>query len=113
MLKSKRRHRQTPEEDPTSIGNVLIEMGLCKQVDVDSALQLLQEKKMGEALLDLGKISSDQLNLALAKQKALRGELGHKELKRMVERTVAKSNGLTKGLDELNLLTQAAVKNGG
>jgi len=64
-----------PENDPLSLGNLLIASGHCTQGDIDSALTH-RDEMMGEYMVRHGIISRDVLEVMLAKQRAARGGNG-------------------------------------
>ncbi len=58
-------------KDPTSLGNMLVEHGLCVKEDIASALA--DDLTLGEALIRAGKLTEQQLELMLARQNLARG----------------------------------------
>ena len=66
-----------PEEDPTSIGNVLVDLGFITVQDLERAVREFKELKeefLGEFLIRKTQLTEDQLHLALLKQSELRGK---------------------------------------
>jgi len=67
----------SPENDPTSIGNILVDMGVITQEKLQKLgdeFRAQREEMFGQFLVRNAGISQDQLELALIKQKQLRGE---------------------------------------
>ena len=65
--------KKDPSLDPTSIGNLLKPFGVT-DVHLAQAIQhmLASDARIGEALVDLGIVTHEQLDVALAQQKVLR-----------------------------------------
>ena len=60
-------------DDPTSIGNILIELGCCTQKDIEQAVGIIDNpQRMGELLVKMRVISDPQLEWALIYQRLLR-----------------------------------------
>ena len=69
--------RLAPEDDPSSIGNILVDMGVITRETLKKLadeFKARREELFGEFLIRSAGISQDQLELALIKQKQLRGE---------------------------------------
>lgn len=66
--------KRKPTDDPTSIGNLLCSAGLIDTAHIADALdfQRAHDVRLGEALVRLGKLSREQLEAAIAHQKAVR-----------------------------------------
>lgn len=100
--------------NPTSLGNVLIGMGLVYAEAVERVLAIQRKFKdqqgreeflIGELLVREGYITHDQLTVALLKQRQLRGEkldykkasdMVYESLKRRIDETPQKLEELTK-----------------
>ena len=68
--------RRPPEEDPASIGNVLVEMGLLtehqlKQIVIE--FKASKEELLGQFIVRKTPITEDQVELAFLRQQKLRG----------------------------------------
>jgi predicted ATPase len=69
-------------DDPTSIGNVLIELKCCTQEDVDRALKITNNSQcLGELLVKTRVISQPQLEWALIYQKLQRRQISVEDAK--------------------------------
>ena len=107
--------RKCPSTDPTSIGNILKDMGVINDKVLLQALNELKKNEdlaLGEMLVQMENCTTEQRDFALAKQKAMRGKLPHKDAVNIVGRAVEKSKGVVQGIDELGLLARTAAKNG-
>jgi ASC-1-like (ASCH) protein len=74
----KHRHliSKTPERDPWSIGNLALKRGYITQDDLSEAVRIQKERlPLGEILMEMGKLTKDQLDELLFEQKVLRGEI--------------------------------------
>ena len=67
---------KTPEDDPTSIGNILLRMGLVTRDQLESVMSeqvhMREDLLMGNLMVAKGLISKEQLEVALAAQKGMR-----------------------------------------
>jgi hypothetical protein len=101
------------DNDPTSIGNVLVELGCCTQGDVDEALRLMQNTRtVGQTLVETGIVSGEQLEWAVTYQKVLRRQTTAAEAKNFES---LQRGELLRELGELPnaaLAFMAKVKNG-
>jgi len=105
--------RKKPEDDPTSIGNVLVEMKLLSESDLERIIEEFKASKeelLGQFIVRKSAITDDQLELALLKQKVMRGEGGQKVFDRLVEISQRSGQRVCNGLDELTTLAKATVK---
>ena len=65
-----------PEEDPNSIGNLAVEKGFITQEDLTRAVTIQKERlPLGEILIDMGKLSRDQLEELLFEQDVRKGNV--------------------------------------
>lgn len=65
-----------PSSDPNSIGNMAVEKGYITSSDLDAAVRIQQERlPLGRILVDMGKITDDELSDLLFEQKVRRGEI--------------------------------------
>lgn len=84
-----------PEEDETSIGRILIAMGLCTPGQVARAAELQRkattEDKIGIFLVAHGLLSMEQLELALNAQEGLRSKAKHKRA--LAQASIAQQSG--------------------
>ena len=67
---------KTPKDDPSSIGNILLRMGLVTQDQLDTIKQeqsqMREDMLMGNLMVAKGWITREQLEVALAAQKGMR-----------------------------------------
>ena len=82
-------HRRA-SNDPTSLGNILIEMGIISRTQLQSALRIqseTQEMFLGQILIDSGLLSEDELGTILKIQDKLRS--GKKQSKAIANMNMA------------------------
>lgn len=78
----------SPEEDPSSIGNLAIEKKYITRQDLDDAVKIQNRKAyLGEILLAMGKLTQVQLDELLTDQKIRRGEITDPDEIRLFERS--------------------------
>lgn len=89
MFGAARRRKRRAENDRSSLGNILVDLGYCSRPQVHQAVaeQLEAEefcaaRPLGRLLLDANIITLDQLEQALLRQRVLRGQSDPDELKR-------------------------------
>jgi len=64
------------ERDPNSLGNLALERGFITEADLDAALNIQKERlQLGQLLVEMGKLTMDQLEELLLEQKIRRGEV--------------------------------------
>ncbi len=72
-----------PDEDATSIGNILLRLGYCQPNDISTALARVNGTKLlGEVLVDMGAVSRPQLEWASQYQRMERGEVNPADILR-------------------------------
>lgn len=102
-----------PENDPTSIGNILVAMGLVGLEDLKKLAgefhAKTQEELFGQFVAKRKDISRETLELALIKQRHMRGKITHKMMMRSIEITQGNHNKLVDGVDQLILTAKVAV----
>jgi hypothetical protein len=70
-----------PSADPNSIGNMAVEKGYITSGDLEAAVSIQQERlPLGRILVDMGKLTDDDLNDLLFEQKVRRGEIEDVEI---------------------------------
>lgn len=95
-----------PSENPDSIGNLAIEKGYITTDDLAEALRVQRERmKLGQILVDLGKLSEEQLDCLLLEQRLRKGEkVSHDDLRRherkKLHRRIGGVTGAFKGMGE-------------
>ena len=84
-----------PEDDETSVGRVLIAMGVCSPGQVARAAELqrraTEEERLGIYLVAHGHISLEQLRMAISAQEGLRSKAKHKRA--LAQATIAQQSG--------------------
>ena len=110
----KTRVNSHPASDPTSIGNLLVEMKLITREQLSEVLDRIETDLFGEACVRLGLITETQLELALARQAMIRGERVHPQaVLTMVDKVQTEQRRVFDGLAELGSLASMAAKQGG
>jgi len=117
----------TPEDDPSSIGNLAIELGYITQAELKDAVGVQQQRlPLGQILVDMGKLTAAQLEDLLFEQRVRRGEITDKSLMAQHERSrlrrkvgeirdgfkemSAETKKFSRSLFEVNLTARARVK---
>jgi len=72
-----------PEDDPRSIGNIMLELRLCSREQLQKAVDT-QKRMLGQVLMEMGFISKEDLEWALLYQKMLKKEVEPKIVKEYV-----------------------------
>jgi len=84
-----------PEDDTTSVGRILVAMGLCTPGQVARVVELQKnsssEDRIGIFLVAHGLISMEQLELALSAQEGLRSKAKHKRA--LAQASIAQQSG--------------------
>jgi len=73
-----------PEDDPSSIGNVLVELGICTQDQVRNAVEE-QKRLLGNVLVDMGVLSHGDLKWALLYQEMVKKKADPEVVKEFVQ----------------------------
>ena len=87
--------KNKPHLDTTSVGNLLIERGLCTEGQLREALSYQVTNKevlLGELLVKMGAVREEQLDIVRARQE------------------IARSNGRGKGISKLAKIAQAKAE---
>lgn len=78
--------------DPYSLGNLALERGYITEDDLEAALKVQRERlQLGQLLVEMKKITQDQLDELLLEQKILRGEIKDQNVLIQFERRKKKS----------------------
>lgn len=84
-----------PEDDETSVGRVLIAMGVCTPGQVARAAELqrkmAEDERIGVYLVAHGHASLEQLRMAINAQEGLRSKAKHKRA--LAQATIAQQSG--------------------
>lgn len=101
--------RKDPEEDPSSIGNVLISMGLISESELYGIIEEFKASKeelLGEFIVRKSRITEYQLEFALIKQKIMRGEGDRKLYDRLLQISQQSGKRVCDSLDDLTTTMQ-------
>jgi hypothetical protein len=88
MLTFRKTKKETPpKEDPSSIGNIALELGYITQEELNAAVGVQQQRlPLGRILVDMGKLTETQLEELLFEQRVRRGEINDKGVMAQHER---------------------------
>ncbi len=67
------------KKDPTSLGCILISLGYATQEEIDQILLEDEGRRIGEALVERGCLTSEQLEAAMLKQSIMRGAVDKRD----------------------------------
>jgi hypothetical protein len=98
--------KKNPEKDPTSIGNVLISMGLLDRETIKKLSEEFEKTRgelIGQFIVKHSDVKDDHIKLALMKQKHMRGISAVKLMDEMVELSRSANNDIQKQLNDLLL----------
>ncbi len=99
----------TPETDPSSIGNLSVEMGYVTLDELQEAVAIQQRRlPLGKILVEMGTLTEDELDDLLFEQRVRRGEIKDKSVITQHQR-VKKHRGVAKikdGLKEMQAETR-------
>lgn len=95
--------RPRPDVDPTSLCNLLVTIGWITHAQLSAALQEKKvEEMIGQTLIRMGAISSEQLDEALAQQQLRRHEVHPKDaVLATLDRQTEQQNKIIEGFNEL------------
>lgn len=80
-MKDARAETHMPEADPTSIGNLAVELGYITTDELMAAIHTQQQRlPLGRLLVDMGKLTEEELSDLLFEQKVRRGEIKNKDV---------------------------------
>ena len=108
--------QKPPEQDPTSIGKILVEMDLIDEEELEKFVVEFRDTEdtlLGQFLVKKTSITEEQVELAFLKQQQLRGKVTKKMLCRVLEIADNRHNRLMNSADQLIALSQQAVKANG
>lgn len=97
-----------PADDPTSIGNILIELGYCTQTDIDR----VRNKEMGDLLVAEEVITPTQLEWALVYQKVQRQEATTAETRQFAREQRSQLCAELNTVNDLTLALADKIQNG-
>jgi hypothetical protein len=93
-----------PHQDVTSIGNLLIDAGICTKEQVQKAICYQcdnPDAMLGEALVQLGSLTRDQLDVILARQEIMRSNGRGKGISRLANLTTERIGRASTKVDEV------------
>lgn len=95
-----------PDQDPTSIGNLLVRSGLCTREHLDQLLKEFSrssvEELFGQFLLAKSILTEEQLEFLLIKQLAERNGATNSQVTRAIKIAGTSQEKVSAGVDELN-----------
>lgn len=105
-----------PELDETSIGNVLVEMGLLTLESLSDLVNkfksLDQDELLGQFIVKNTDITQDQLDIALVKQYKMRGKLTHANVVKALDASLNTQQKVVAGVTGLCVAAQEILKSG-
>lgn len=102
-----------PEKDPTSIGNILVEMGLLteeKLAQLVADFRDAKEELLGEFIIRHTELTTSQVEMALIRQKRLRGRTNEAMVVRLMEISRDAHEKIIDRADQLMIATKAIAK---
>jgi hypothetical protein len=81
--KFKTNFSQSPHEDPTSIGNLIVDHGILNRKDFSRLLEIFKSKEdklLGQFIMEHTNMTKEQLEYLLLKQKTMRRRIGHSDI---------------------------------
>lgn len=100
-----------PEEDPSSLGNLLVKAGVCSDSQLRDAIAIKRSKEdqlLGETMVRMGVITRDMLNVVLEQQANLRMR-GAKRAMSYAHTAARSTLALSGSLESLNEIAQLAL----
>lgn len=101
--------RQTPEEDSTSIGNILVELGFLTQ----DRLRLLvaefrasKDELLGEFIVRKTKLTEDDIKIAMTRQDCIRSKSKEAVIINLMEIAESTHQRVLNGADQLTMISQ-------
>ena len=94
-------------KDPSSIGNLVVELGYCKQCQIQEGLTAMNGAPLGETLVSLGYLTRHQLEWTLAYQGMERGHTNPEEVQAFVKK---QHHGLADDLRDITKSVQALTE---
>jgi hypothetical protein len=110
MLGRHKNGGEDPMADPSSLGNLAVEMGYITHEELKSAVGVQQERlPLGQILMDMGKLTPPQLEELLFEQKVRRGEIRDKAILAQYERSRLrkKVGAIKEGFKEMRETTKS------
>ena len=102
------------QEDPTSIGNILLELGLISRLQLSEALRWQEEHLLGKILVEHRMITQESLDMALLKQRLARGNMTAKEKRveatRLLNQTLEAAGAMRRSFESVTLSGYAAAE---
>lgn len=103
--------RERPELDPTSLGNLLVQAGLCSEAQLREAVLVKRGKEdqlLGETMVSMGVLSPLLLQAILEQQSALRAR-GASRAKKYAHTAARTTLALSGSLEALNSVALEAL----
>lgn len=108
----KRLFHKKPELDPSSIGNILVQMGALNQDELEQMVAefiMLKEQKLGEYIIQNSHVTQEQRDLAILRQKMMRGKANGKTIDELLELSETSSQKVQSSVEDLQAVAQAAA----
>jgi hypothetical protein len=102
-----------PEEDPTSIGNILVSMGLLteeKLAELVEDFKASKEELLGQFIVRRTELTEHQIEVAWLRQKRLRGKTNEAVVVRLMEISRTTNERIVNGADQLMMAAKVALK---
>jgi len=102
-----------PDKDPASIGNILIDMKLLSEFQLSELVDMFKASKdelLGEFIVRRTKITVDQIEIALLRQKRMRGKTNEAMVIRLLEISKDSHQNVVAIADQLTMATKMALK---
>lgn len=108
--------KRPPEEDPASIGNILVEMGLLTEDELArlvSDFNASKDRRLGEYIVRHTRITEHHIKLALAKQQRMRGKTNEATVVSLMEIAQTTHERVMNGADQLLAVSKEFAKANG
>lgn len=102
-----------PEKDPSSIGNILVDMGFLDEkrlLDLVAKFQASKDELLGEFIMRHTELMTEQIEIALIHQKRLRSKVNEAMIVHMMEISHNSHQQIMDGIEELVLAAKVEVK---
>jgi len=108
-----RKKNISPDKDPTSIGNILVELKLLSNdelVKLVGEFRKSKEKLLGEFILEHSNLTQAQIEIALVRQKRLRGEVNQSLVRHTIKLSNESYKRVVQDMHDLSMTAKAMGK---
>lgn len=108
-----KKKKLSPERDPSSIGNILVDMGFLNESRLLSLIDRFRASKdelLGEYIVRHTELTEEQVEVALMRQKRLRGRTNEAMVARLMEISRNSHRNMMEGVEGLKMATKVAAK---